>query len=117
MDLGYRLFSFGLWEWVKVLIILIVVISPIIGFCIAVNTPSSYQTISVEYKFVRNDKCYVIGKITSQYKNGKIDIYLVDKETYDEFMEGFEYSISTKGLNKWTDLYKSICDFKPIIYD
>lgn len=117
MEFGNRLVSLDRWEWLKILIVLIIVISPIIGFYIGINTPSSYKIVCVEYKFVRDGKYYIIGKTTSPYRSGTVDVYLVDSNEYDEFLEGFEYSISTTGQNDWHRMYKKVVNFKPMIYD
>ena len=74
--------------------------------------------IHQNYKFIKGNDYYIVGETTSNTKNkGKIDIYKVDAEDYEEFLEGFEYSISTSGQNDWHRMYKKIVDFKQMIYD
>lgn len=104
-------------EILIVIFVLLLVCSPIIGFCIGTNIPSSYKIICVEFKFIKNGNYYIIGETTSKQKMGTLDIYLVDPDDYSKFTEGMEYSISTKGNNNWSRFYKKICDFKQMIYD
>lgn len=100
------------------MLVFIFVVAFLIGWMIAIYAPSPYEFVLVNYKFTKGNDCYIVGETTSNTKNKcKIDIYKVDAEDYEEFLEGFEYSISTSGQNDWHRMYKKIVDFKQMIYD
>ena len=92
------------------------IIAFFIGVFIAINIPTSYKIVLVDYKFTKGNDCYIIGETIINNKS-KIDLYKVNSKDYNEFLEGFEYSISTKGTNSWSRMYKEIVDFKQIKYD
>ncbi|MGM9544077.1 MAG: hypothetical protein ACI3T9_03770 [Romboutsia timonensis] len=99
------------------IIVFIFVVAFLIGWLIAIYTPSPYEFVLVNYKFIKGNDCYIVGETTSPNGKSKIDIYKVNTEDYEEFLEGFEYSISTTGQNDWHRMYKEIVDFKQMIYD
>lgn len=118
--LGNKLVSMAHSDWLKVVLVLLIVLLPIIIIIVLDSTPTPYKFVLVEHKFVRDNNYYIVGKTTSPDKNGntgEVDIYKVNKEQYDEFLEGFEYSVSTKMTNNWWRFNKQICDFKPMVYD
>lgn len=99
------------------IILAIFVIGFIIGVFIAISTPTPYKFILVQYKFVKDGNYYILGETTSPNGFGDVDLYIVDEEEYDDFLEGFEYSISTTGMNHWNKMYKKVSKYKPMIYD
>ena len=79
---------------------------------------AAYEGGLGNYKCSKGNDCDIVGETTSNTKErGKIDIYKVDAKDYEEFLEGFEYSISTSGQNDWHRMYKKVVDFKQMIYD
>ena len=90
-------------------LVFIFIVAFLIGWMIAIYAPSPYEFVLVNYKFTKGNDCYIVGETTSNIKNkGKIDIYKVDAKDYEEFLEGFEYSISTSGQNNWHRMYKKL---------
>lgn len=98
------------------LILIVVIICFIIGI-VANFIPTSYKVILIQYKFERNGTYYVLGETTSSDNSNNIDLYIVDKSEYDKFLEGFEYLISTTGVNKWSNMLKKINEYRPMVYD
>ena len=93
-----------------------IIIGLFIGIFIAINIPTSYKIILVDYKFTKGNDYYIIGETIVNNKS-KIDLYKVNSKDYNEFLEGFEYSISTKNTNSWSRMHKEIVDFKQMKYD
>lgn len=96
-------------EIITVIVVLLIVTLPITIFCIILDTPSPYKEIKVHYKFIKDDKCYIVGEIID---DEEIDIYQINKKDYDELLEGFNYNMSTKNINYWSRFNKVIYDFE-----
>lgn len=103
-------------EILIIVFILTFIWGSIIGHCIVMNTPTSYKTICVDFKFTKDGKYYIVGEVTSGQQMGETDVYLVEQDSYNRLTEGMEYSISTKGSNKWKKFNKRVYDFKRKIY-
>ena len=81
------------------------------GYLLASYMPSVNKTVYVDYKFKRENDCYIVGTTVVDNKK-ELDLYKVAAQYYDDLEEGSEYSISTTHFNFWNNIGKTIYDFK-----
>lgn len=92
------------------------VLAVIIGYIAYVNFPTEYHTVYIEYKFKRDNNCYLVGTSTVGNKR-KTELYKVDAQDYDNFLVNFDYSISTVRLNNWSSMNKTVHNFRSREYE